>query len=235
VGALTLVVGLVVLLSSCSAGLDGESASQVLSTAVAAARGAGSFHFVDKEGSGSQARLLVGDTGTVAAQQTLSSDGVQLAASLVDRVAYVRADSVTLTSLFGLSTTTATQENGKWVSVAKGEKGYSQILQSLTADAELDPYIPQAQVRVGKQTMIHDIPVIPVSGIAPAADSSAGLRAVATLFVSTRAPYLPVGGAISGTDVHGRRQKEEVIFTKWGEQPHLSAPQGAVSLASLTG
>jgi hypothetical protein len=235
-GIVALTAGLAALLSSCGGGgLQGEPASQILSTAVTAASHAGAFRFVDKEGSGSQVRVLSGDTGTVVAQQTSSTDGVHLAASLVDGVAFVRASAVTLESLFGVSAAVATQESGKWVSVAKGEKGYKEIVQSLTPDAEFDPYIPQADLGVGRQTVLHGIPVIPVSGTAAASDSTSGLKAVATLFVSTRAPYLPVGGAVSGTDVNGRRQSEEVVFTKWGEKLHVSAPAGAVTLASLTG
>jgi hypothetical protein len=230
-----LVTGLMVLLSSCSSGIQSESASQILSTAVAAAHSAGTFHFVDKEGSGSQTRLLIGDASAVAAQQTLSSKEVQLNAALVDGVAFIRAGSATFTTLLGLSTTMATQESGKWVSVSKGEKGYVQIVQSLEPGAELDGYIPQSPLDVGKQTTIHGVAVIPVSGTAPAGDSSAGLPVVATLFVSTRSPYLPVGGALGGKDVHGRTQKDEVVFTKWGETVHVSAPGGAVSLASLSG
>jgi hypothetical protein len=230
-----LVVCLVALLSSCSSGIQSEPASQILSTAVAAAHSAGTFHFVDREGSGSQTRLLTGDASAIAAQQTLSSKDVQLNAALVGGVAFIRAGSSTLSSLLGLSTTMASQESGKWVSVSKGEKGYVQIVQSLEPEAELDGYIPESPLGVGKQTTIHGVAVIPVSGTAPAGDSSSGLPVVATLFVSTSSPYLPVGGALSGKDVHGRLQKDEVVFTKWGETVHVSAPGGAVSLASLTG
>jgi hypothetical protein len=155
--------------------------------------------------------------------------------SLVAGVAYVEASSITLMNYFGLSTTQATQESGKWVSVTKGEKGYRQIVQSLTPEAELDAYIPETGLSIGKQRVLHGIPVLPVSGTAPATDSSSGLPAVATLFVSLSAPYLPVGGAVSGTDVHGRKQSEEVAFTRWGEKVHLSAPADTVSLASLVG
>lgn len=233
--ALALTSGLVGLLSSCGGGVPSQSASQVLSNAVGAARNAGSFHFVDKVGSGSQAVVLTGDTGTGTAQETSTSPAGRLAVSLVDGVAFLQAGAATLENFLGLSTTLATKESGKWVSVAKGEKGYAKIVQSLAPDAELDAYIPQIGVGTGKRRTLHGIAVLPVSGAAPAKDSSAGLPAVATLFVSVQAPNLPVGGAISGNDIHGRRQSEEVVFTKWGEQLRLSAPPGAVSLASLTG
>jgi hypothetical protein len=60
------------------------------------------------------------------------------------------------------------------------------------------------------------------------------LKAKATLFVSTQAPYLPVGGVLSGTDVHGRPQHEEVAFSRFGEHVRVTVPAGAVSVSSLT-
>jgi hypothetical protein len=142
---LLLALGLTGLLSSCgggAGGLQSESASQVVRTALAAARSAGTFQFVDREGSGSQARLLSGDTGTVAAQQTSTGDGERLEVSLVGGVALAQTGSLTLENYFGLSTTQATQDSGKWVSVTKGEKDYDQIVQSLTPDAELGALHP---------------------------------------------------------------------------------------------
>lgn len=230
-----MIICLSALMASCGGSLQNESAAQILSNAVASARNSGSFHFVDKEGSGPQARLLAGDAGTAAAQQTSSGGGEHLSVSLVDGVAFVQASSSTLMSFFGLSATQAKQENGKWLSVTKGQKNYGQIVRSLAPDAELDAYIPQTDLGVGKRTVLHGIPVVPISGTAPATDSSSGLPAVATLFVALRAPYLPVGGVVSGTDVHGRKQREEVVFTKWDEQLHLSPPPDTVSLASLIG
>jgi hypothetical protein len=233
--ALAVSSGLVGLLSSCGGGVPSQSASQLLSSSIGAARNAGSFHFVDKAGSGSQAVVLSGDTGTVTAQETSTSAAGHLSVSLVGGVAFLQAGTATLESFLGLSTTQATKVNGRWVSVTKGEKGYTRIVQSLAPDAELDAYIPQFGLGTGKRRTVHGIAVLPVSGAAPAKDSTAGLPAVASLFVSVQAPNLPVGGVVSGNDIHGRRQSEEVAFTKWGEQLRLGAPPGAVSLASLTG
>jgi hypothetical protein len=202
---------------------------------VTAAAGSGSFHFVDKNGSGTAARLLVGDTGTVDAQQSLSTTGESLDVRLVNGVAYLRGPTDTLESLLGLSATEASAETDKWLSITKHDKGYSQIVQSLKVDAELDGYIPQAPLALDSQTTVHGISVIPVSGVAPAESSTGALKAKATLFVSTQAPYLPVGGVLSGIDVHGRSQHEEVAFTRFGVRVRVAVPAGAVSVSSLSG
>ena len=239
--ATTLLVaaGLLLPLAGCGGGqgLRGQSASQVLGTAVTAATRAGPFHFVDNDGSGSAARLVVGDTGTTSAQETLSvGRSVELVAALVGGVGYVKASEQTLESLFGLPTAQATRERGKWVSVTDGEKGYSRIVQSLTPAAELDNYIPQEPLEVGSPTTLRGIAVIPVSGRPAASEStSSTLQAVATLFVSVRSPNVPVGAVVSGTDVHGRKVREEVAFTRWGEDVHVITPTGTVPLASLLG
>jgi hypothetical protein len=226
------------LLSACasgSSGLTGKTADQVLSLAVTAARGSGGFHFVDRDGSGTQVQLLVGDTGAVTAQQTLSGGGAALDIRLVHDTVYVRAGSETLESVVGLSATNAADESGKWLSVTRRGNGYGTIVATLKPDAELDSYIPQAPLALGAATTLHGIPVLPVTGTAPPTAATGALNARATLFVSTRAPYLPVGGTLTGTDVHGRKQSEVVAFTNWGEQARPAVPTGAVAVASLTG
>ena len=192
----------------------------MLTNAVGAARNAGTFHFVDKVGSGSQAVVLTGDTGTVTAQETSTSPQGAWRYPSSTASPSCRPVRPLSRAFLGLSTTLATRVSGKWVSVAKGEKGYTKIVQSLAPDAEFDAYIPQFGLGTGKPKTLHGIAVLPVSGAAPAKDSSAGLPAVATLFVSVQAPNLPVGGVVSGNDIHGRRQSEEVVFTKWGEHLH---------------
>jgi hypothetical protein len=224
-------------LSACGAGSDGlagKSAQEVLSTALTAASVSPSFHFVDKDGSGAQAGLLVGDTGTTAAQQTLSGGGGSLDVRLVNGVVYIRAGSVTLESVLGLSAPKASAEVGKWLSVTKGEKGYSQIIHTLTPDAELDQYIPQEPLTLLAATKVHGVAVLPVTGTAPSSAATGALNAKATLYVSTRSPYLPVGGSLTGTDVHGRPQSEVVAITDWGEQARPAVPPGVVAVSSLT-
>ena len=206
----------------------------MLSTAVTAANASLSFHFVDKDGPGAQAGLLVGDTGTRAAQQTLSGAGAALDVRLVNEVVYIRAGSATLESVLGLSAAMASAEVGKWLSVTKGENGYSEIIHTLTPGAELDHYLPQVPLTLLAATTLHGVPVLPVTGAASSSAASGALDAKATLYVSTRSPYLPVGGSLTGTDVHGRQQSEVVAFTHWGRQARPSVPSGAVAVASLT-
>lgn len=226
-----------ILLTACgnsSGGLGGKSADQVLSIAVTAAREVGSFHFVDKNGSGANTRLLVGDTGTIEAQQSLKAGSGALDVRLVMAVVYIRAPSQTLESVLGLSATEASVESGKWLSVTSDSKSYNEIVKTLTPDAELDSYIPQAPLVVGTSTTLHGIPVVPVTGTAPAAAATGALHATATLFVSSWAPYRPVGGVLTGTDVHGRPQHDDVAFTRWGERVKVAVPAGAVPMKSLT-
>jgi hypothetical protein len=216
-----------------SAGLGGKTADQVLSLAVTAAQEASSFHFVERNPSSTPVRVLVGDAGVGDAQQTLSAGDGVFEVRLLARVAYLRAPSGTLESVLGLSTAVSSAHAGKWLSLTSGAKGYGQIVAALRPDSELDSFIPQVPLVLGKSTKLHGIAVVPVSGAAPTLAAIGALNARATLFVSTSAPYRPVGGVITGTDVHGRLQSDEVAFTRWGARIRPIAPSGAVSVASL--
>jgi hypothetical protein len=219
--------------SNASNGLNGMSPGQVLMTSVAAARQIGSFHFVDRDGSGTEAQLLVGDAGTIAAQQTLSGGGGRLDVRLADGVVYIRAGQTTLQGVIGLSMAKALTESGKWLSITAKGKGYAQIVQTLKPGSEFNSFIPQAPLSVGSQTKLHGIPVLPVTGSAAPNAALGVMNSRATLFVSTRAPYLPVGGTLTGIDVHGRRQSDQVAFTRWGERIHPARPSKVVTAASL--
>jgi hypothetical protein len=212
------------------------SATQVLATSTAAAHQVGSFHFVDKDGSGAEAGLLVGDSGNTAAQQTLTIGSNVLDVRLIEDLVYMRAGATALQSVLGLSTAKASAEAGKWLSISPKEKGYAQIVKTLRPNSELDSYIPQAPLSLGSVTTLHGTTVLPVTGVATPDAASGAVNTSATLFVSTRAPYLPVGGTITGTDVNGRRQSDQVAFTHWGERIQPAVPSGVVTDASrLTG
>lgn len=226
------------LLTACgsgSGGLSGKSAQQVLRVSLAAARDGGSFHFVDRNGSGKQTRLLVGDTGTVNAQQSLTAGGSSVEVRLVKEVAYIRAPSESLEAVLGLSAPKASAEAGKWLSVTSGDKGYGQIVKALAPASELNSFVPKSPLVLRSPTTLHGVSVLPISGAASAGAATGALNAQATLFVSDQPPYRPVGGLLTGKDVHGRSQTDEVAFTRWGEVIRLGTPSGAVSVATIAG
>ncbi|MGO9344412.1 MAG: hypothetical protein ACLP6E_18145 [Acidimicrobiales bacterium] len=227
------VLGLIPLLAACggpSAGaLGGKSAEQVLTLAQQAATKKGSFHFIDETGSGSSAQVLSGDISDVTAQEeTKGPDGL-LEVRLVDGTIYVNATASTLVYSLKLSSSIAAAHAGDWISLERTDAPYQTVAKALGPTAELGAYIPVGDLKIGSATTLRGQDVLPVSGTAPA---FVGANLIATLYVSTTAPFVPVGGTLSGTGAH-KNEAEVVAFTAWGERIHAIVPPDAVAYSSL--
>jgi len=210
--------------------LGGKSAQQVVALARAAAAKEGSFHFVDQTGSGSSAQILTGDiSGAAAAEEANSPSGV-LQVRLVGSTIYINATASTLIYSMKLSATTASAHAGQWISLETTDAPYQTAAKALDAGAELNSYIPSGNLKLGSVTTLRGRNVLAVSGTAP---PSAGAHVVATLFVSTTAPFVPVGGTLTGTGAQ-KSQGEEVGFTAWGETVRPPVPAGAVAYSTIS-
>lgn len=233
--------GLLVLCLACSAaacgggqsagGLSGKSAPEVIALAESAAQNEGSFHFIDQTGSGSQAEILVGDTSDDAGIQELKSPDGPLEVRLVDSIIYVNATAAVLSDAMKLSVATAKAHAGKWISLEQKDAPYETVLKTLAPSAELTPYTPVGDLKLGAVTKLHGHSVIAVYGTA---SSTVGASAVATLYVSTVAPYVPVGGSLVSS-ASQKVDSEVVAFTAWGEKVVPQVPTGATPYSSLEG
>jgi hypothetical protein len=95
--------------------------------------------------------------------------------------------------------------------------------------AELDDYVPSGDLVIGQVTTLHKHQVLRVSGAAPTNTSGKG---AATLYVSTAAPFVPIGGVLTGTGSTSS-DNEEVAFTSWGEPIDFKAPSDSVAYSSI--
>jgi hypothetical protein len=68
--------------------------------------------------------------------------------------------------------------------------------------------------------------------VSGSASSAAGAQAIATLYVSTTSPYVPVGGSLVGTGSQ-KSESEVVAFTAWGESVHPQAPASSTPYSLL--
>jgi hypothetical protein len=210
-------------------GLSGESANQVISVAQAAIAQAGTFHFADVTGSGSKAQTLSGEAGKGDAEQSLIDPDGDLFVRLVGSAIYLRGSADVLVSALGLSSTVAAQYSGKWIKIASKDIPYQTIAKTLLPESEVTPYIPVSGLTVGSPRVLGGHDVVPVSG---KSESSNGNSAVATIYVSTSAPYLPLDGTLKGTGSE-KNDSEEATF-KWSGKVAVTAPPGAVAYSSLT-
>jgi hypothetical protein len=227
------VAALIPLLAACggpSAGaLGGKSAQQVLTLAQRAATEAGSFHFIDETGSGSSAQVLAGDISGLAAQEEVKGPNGLLEVRLVGGTIYLNATASTLVNSLKLSNSIAAAHAGDWISLERTDTPYQTVARALLPAAELGAYIPVGSLKIGSATSIDGHNVLPVSGTA---SPSAGANLIATLYVSTAAPFRPIGGTLRGTGTE-KNEVEVVAFTKWGERVPAIVPQGAVAYSSL--
>jgi len=214
---------------SSAGGLSGKSAAQVLSAAEAAATKKASFHFVDESGSGKNIERLVGDVSDQNGQELLTNPYGSLEVRLVGPTVYVSGNAKSLEVALGMTSLVATQYQGKWISLVAADAPFSSVAQAMLPSAELQDYVPSGDLAVGQVTTLHKHQVLPVSGTAP---STATGKGIATLFVSTTAPYYPIAGALKGSGSTSS-DSEEVAFTSWGESIDYKAPSGSVAFSSI--
>jgi hypothetical protein len=209
-------------------GLSGKSAAQVVALARAAATKEGSFHFVDQSGTGKNVQRLVGDLSDSGGQQQLQGPNGGLEVRLVGSTIFVNGDEVGLEDALSLSASIAGAHAGKWISLVAADAPYKKVRDAMSPSAELDPYIPSSNLTLGKVQTLHNYPVLAVSGTA----LSAGTQATATLFVSTKAPFVVVGASLVAKG--SSPDTEVVAFTGWGEHVVFPVPSSSVAFSSLT-
>lgn len=214
---------------SSADGLAGKSAAEVIALAQAAAAREGSFHFIDQTGTGKNEQRLVGDSSANAGEQEVNGPNGVLDARLVDLVIYVSGSESVIGSALKLTATDAAAYAGKWISLQTTDAPYQTVAKALEPSAELTPYTPVGNLNVGNVTTLRGQSVVAVSG---AASEVAGAQAIATLYVSTAAPYVPVGGSLVGTGAQ-KNESEVVAFTAWGEKVRPQVPASSTAYSSL--
>lgn len=228
--ATLLVVPVVAACGGPTAGaLAGKSAEQVIQLAQAAANQKGSFHFVDETGTGSSAQVLTGDVSGADSEEQVKGPNGTLAVRLLGSTIYVQASTLVLENALKLPASVASKEAGKWISLRPTDAPYQTAVKALEPDSEVAPYIPAGDLKVGSVTTLRGENVLAVSGTA---STTAGAPAVATIYVSTTAPFVPVGASLTGTGSKSS-DNEVVAFAAWGETVHPSLPTGAVAYSSL--
>jgi hypothetical protein len=211
--------------SAPSRPLQGLSVAQILQRSVKAAAASGSVHYVERsQETGSSVGTTTGDVSITSGRQVIDSGpSATVTTIFVDNVAYYNGTAAGLTDV-GLGAQAAASA-GKWVSVPSTDANYSSAVFLLTLHSVLGYVIPSVPLTSTGVTTVDGESVVGVKG----GNSSSGRRGVMgelILYVSTRAPYLPVSehaslrnGSVTGTD--------DWVFRDWGEKVNVSAPTGA--------
>lgn len=219
--------------------MAGKTPTQIVSLSVKAFHHQRSFHFVTRTVQGSHTQTQVGDVSKTAATETVAAKGSLVVQAIRSRnVAYIRAGKELLQSVLGLSAATATQQAGKWISVQKGDAAFNAVAGSLAPTAAIQLFVPEEpNLHVGGATQLGGQSAVAVVG-STAATPQAGETAVVTLFVSTTAPYLPLGGTLVVTNTdrnHTVVERQASLYGKWNESVRVEVPKNATPVSSLTG
>ena len=234
-------VGLGVVLSSPTTppnGLAGRSASQVIATAVGAARATGSLHLVETAQLGPVKIGAVGDIGQTRGRiRVLSGAQGVLGTGTVlwlPNILYVQGDATFLSAIFAGSTSASARLANQWVAFRSGSPEYSELSTNNAFASMLDSLQPRGHLSLGPVHGVDGVNVVGVSGSRTVTSNGAHLSASVTLWVSTTAPFLPVelierisAGIISGI--------ETLQFSDWGQPVAIVAPAKSVPSTSVPG
>jgi len=217
--------------------LQGKSATAILSTSIKAYHAQRSVSFVTRTVTGSTTTTQVGASSPSASSESVKSGRTPvLDAMLVKGTAYLRAGSQLLQNTLGIPASAATAHSGTWISVSKGEPGYTVVLQSLSPAAAVANFLPEEpNLRVAGATQFSGTDAVAVEG-SPAGRLAAGSTATVTMFVSTTAPYLPLGATLIVKSAAGKTIEQAAsVYGKWNKKVDPTAPSGATPVSTLTG
>jgi hypothetical protein len=217
--------------------LAGKSPTKIISLSITALHHQRSFHFVTKTVQGSHTQTQIGDVATDAAAQSIQSGKSPIIEAVLSRGdVYVRANKQLLQTALRLPADAADQHAGDWLLVKKGDAVYPTISSSLTPTSAIELFVPeQPGLKVAGVTTLAGHNVVAVQG-SPGASAPSGDTAVVTLFVSTTAPYLPVGATLVVSSAnHKTIERLAALYGKWNEPVHPSVPKSAVPVSSLSG
>lgn len=212
--------------------LAGETGSQVLSAALAAADTAGSDHYVLDTTAGSQKETATADFAPNEAHELLALGSQQVEVLYVGGVAYVRGNAGGLESAMGLKSAKATTYANRWIAVHRSDSLYTSLVKSSTLNSTLQNVKPTGKLTFSAPTTIDGRQAVGVQGGLPPGTAS-GVTGSTVLYVAATQPTLPLEFKVTA-DESGSTLTSKALFTRWGEVLHLSAPPVSVPLSTVT-
>ena len=224
---LVLVVPAIVLVlatSSLTAGAATKTAAQILQISVGSMKTEGSFHYDSTSSIGGKVALsLSTDSSLSYGTQTQTLDGGTETTRLIGKTLYMYANAKAYAQDFDVAKTTLAN---KWVLVPSTNKNYGNI-----ADAILVKSVMQQLVDIGS---VKDVGTVTFDGkTALELRGDAGASGTETIYVSSTAPYLPIGLSAEATE-EGHKIINELVFSKWGEKFSVKAPASYVVATKKT-
>jgi len=219
--------------STSSNGLSGKTPAQVLAIVETAATAKGSVHWVAQNCS--LIGTCVTDVASGKGKQTVSttSDG-NATFVVLPNMAYLQADATWLHEVMSFTPKSASIYAGKWMSDPSTDvTTYQNWSQGVTLESTLENVLPTGTpatpLAFTKASTFDGRSVVGVSGAIASGTGPAGSQ---VLYISTAAPYLPVGDVQHET-VNGKSGIGTARYSDWGKPISVAAPANAIPFSSV--
>jgi hypothetical protein len=228
-GVLVLVVAAAAVVTAVA--LAAQSPKQLRSAMLRAASARSSVHYVSTSSIPAHLVRMVSDVGRGRGIQriTFTSGGHSGPATIlvVGRSAYIRGNAFTLHGYFAFTQAQAAQYAGKWISIPSTSPLYSDVAADATFATFLADLAPRSHLSVVRATIAGRRSL----GIQGTVQEGA-LGLLETAYAPARGTPLPfeekaVAPGHPGTSL--------TRMSRWNEPVHVSAPAGAVPIATVLG
>jgi hypothetical protein len=216
--ALGLLVGLSAQAGAATNPFGSKSPAQILARTSAAMTKAGSVHLVNRSSLGGTVPFtLTTDSSTSKGAQTEAFGGGVEKVRLIGTTLFIYADATAFSLDFNVSNSSLANQ---WVRVPSSNANYSNI-----SDAVLLPSLIENTVRMKS---LKDLGLkkfqgqeaVAIKGSPP--DTTPGTSETQTVYISTAAPYLPIG--LKTAFLEGVNGSGTSLFSKWGEKVNVASP-----------
>jgi hypothetical protein len=215
------------------------AATQILRTALAAAKRVGTFHYVATSsvtGPQGYTQKTLGEAGVDSGRQVITLAAQRFVVLVVGSACYLKGNAAALMANLGLPSSTASAHVGQWISLTHADGPYASVYAAVTASSALADNItitPRHQLRDtrigGRSVQVITGAIAPLPG---AGGQSQTPKGTATLAVRAGGSHLPVRYTERGS-IAKQKSVSTVTFTGWGDTVNITAPSGAVAYSSL--
>ncbi|MGD0439672.1 MAG: hypothetical protein ABSB52_03500 [Acidimicrobiales bacterium] len=217
-----------------SNGVQLKSGTEIVAAAVKATKEESSFHFEETATSGSQGVSVVADVGAAGGEQQITvrqgSDVGKVTVLLTGGTAYFEGDASGLEGLTGMSAKVAGEVAGKWISVPSTNSSFSALAGSLAVKTAAGQLVQlTGTLTTGKTSTKLGHPAVAVKATEKTKTASLAL----TMYVRTTGAALPISVEGSTQESGSAAHQISARFSDWGEALHLTAPTGALPIASV--
>jgi hypothetical protein len=240
-----LAVGSLQLAAGARAGAANQSAGDLFRSSQSAAATEPSLHYVSvttststSTATGGVSVTITGDVSAFSGEQTIVAQvGGQVGhvtVCLVASIAYFKGDEPGLAVFMGLPQTDATKFAGQWISVEQTDAAYRTVAAGLETSSVLSEVPLSGPMSLHGTMKKEGQSVLVVKGFdsGTAAGTTKKVSIPVTLYLAAHGKHLPVLYTATHT-LNGKHLAESLSFGAWGHRVAVTAPSGAVPIASL--